>query len=118
VFKIAFSLNLLLLAFIVTNTVMAAELDPTKPFEYSGTMVGQEGIKNGFVLSSIVHGEGIHTAIINKKIYQLFDYIGEYKVSAINSDSVILRNKTERLKLNIFKRTGFKSKVIKNMVVD
>jgi MSHA biogenesis protein MshK len=118
VFKIAFSLNLWLLAFSVTNTLMAAELDPTKPFEYSGAMVGQENSKNGFVLSSIVHGEGIHTAIINENIYQLFDYIGEYQITAINSDSVILRNKTERLTLNIFKHTGFKSRVIKNMVVN
>ena len=117
-FKIAFTLNLLLLAFSVTNTLMAAELDPTKPFGYSGAMVGQENYKNGFVLSSIVHGEGIHTAVINENVYQLFDYIGEYQITAINSDSVILRNKTELLRLNIFKHTGFKSKVIKNMVVN
>jgi MSHA biogenesis protein MshK len=118
VFKVAFSLNLLLLAFSVTTTLMAAELDPTKPFEYSGATVGQENDKNGFVLSSIVHGEGIHTAVINQNIYQLFDYIGEYQITAINSDSVILSNKAERLRLNIFKHAGFKSKVIKNMVVD
>jgi|TARA_B100000767_G_C19717947_1_gene515833 MSHA biogenesis protein MshK len=118
VFKIAFSLNLLLLAFTVAKTSSAAELDPTKPFEYSGAIIGQENSNNGFVLSSIVHGDGIHTAVINKNIYQLFDYIGEYKITAINSDSVILRNKSERLKLNIFKHTGFKSKVIKNMVVN
>lgn len=70
------------------------------------------------MLSSIIHGDGIYTVIINKKIYHIFDYIDEYKITAINSDSVILRSKSERLKLNIFKRTGFESKVIKNMVVD
>ena len=106
------------LAVVGVNVSTATEQDPTKPFEYSNTIIGQKDINKGFVLSSIIHGDGIHTAIINKKIYRIFDYIDEYKITAINSDSVILRSKSERLKLSIFKRTGFESKVIKNMVVN
>jgi MSHA biogenesis protein MshK len=118
VFKATISCICLTLAVVVVNESTATEQDPTKPFEYSNIMTGQKNINKGFVLSSIIHGDGIHTAVINKKIYHIFDYIDEYKITAINSDSVILRSKSERLKLSIFKRTGFESKVIKNMVVN
>ena len=46
----------------------------------------------------------------------MFDYVGEYRITAINSHSVILRSKTKRLKINIFKNTGFKSTVVASTV--
>jgi MSHA biogenesis protein MshK len=118
VFKAAINCIYLVLTVVIVNVALASEQDPTKPFEYSNTIIGQKDINKGFVLSSIIHGDGIHTAIINKKIYRIFDYIDEYQITAINSDSVILRSKTERLKLNVFKRAGFTSKVINNTVVN
>lgn len=98
---------------------LAADVDPTRPFGVSSfgsdSQLKRDG---GFRLTSIIHGDGIHTAVISGKIYKVFDYVGEYRITAINSHSVILRSKTKRLKINIFKNTGFKSTVVANMVAN
>lgn len=111
-----------LLSILTSSISVAAEADPTRPFGVSdmGGINGNVQLtpESGFTLSSIIHGDGIHTAVINGKIYKMFDYIGEYKVTAINSHSVILRSKSKRLKINIFKSKGFKSHVLKDNVVE
>ena len=96
---------------------LAAYIDPTKPFGVTGSSNNSQ-LKNkaGFKLTSIIHGDGIHTAVINGKIYQMFDYLGEYRITGINSHSVILRSKVKRLKLKIFNSKGFQSKVVENTV--
>ncbi|KGJ94314.1 hypothetical protein [Colwellia psychrerythraea] len=97
----------------------AADTDPTRPFGVNGSgsinLLKRDG---GFVLSSIIHGDGIHTAVINGKIYKMFDYVDEYRITAINSHSVILRSKSKRLKINVFKSKGFKSNVVDNTVAN
>ena len=112
-------LSVLLLILLSSSISHAADVDPTKPFGTSGSGVnGQEPRDGGFVLSSIIHGDGIHTAVINGEIYKMFDYIGEYRITAINSHSVILRSTTKRLKINIFKNKGFTSNVVVNTVAN
>lgn len=96
---------------------IAASVDPTRPFGMSGSGDGLYIDKeNGYKLTSIIHGDGIHTAVINGKIYKMFDYVGEYRITAINSHSVILRNKSERRKLYIFNSKGFTSNVVETAV--
>ena len=96
----------------------AASVDPTRPFGVSGSGSSQLKSEESFKLTSIIHGDGIHTAVINGKIYKMFDYVGEYRITAINSHSVILRTESKRLKINVFKSDGFKSHVIENTVVN
>lgn len=97
----------------------SADVDPTRPFGVSGSgSISQLKRDGGFVLSSIIHGDGIHTAVINGKIYKMFDYVDEYRITAINSHSVILRSKSKRLKINVFKSKGFKSNVVDNTVAN
>ena len=123
VFKTQFNSIFIVLLFLITllpSTVSLAEsVDPTRPFGMSGsgdnTYVKREG---GFILTSIIHGDGIHTAVIDGKIYKMFDYVGEYRITAINSHSVILRSKTKRLKIDIFKSKGFKSNIVENTVAN
>lgn len=105
---------------VLTSTLsLAADVDPTRPFGVSGTGINSPLKRDtSFVLTSIIHGDGIHTAVINGKIYKMFDYVGEYRITAINSHSVILRSKSKRLKINIFNRTGFKSNVVENTVAN
>ena len=91
-------------------TAFAADVDPTGPFGLkvsSPAMVGEKKL----VLESIIHGNGIHTVVINGKVLKMFDTIGEYKITAVNDKSVILRSETERLKLTIFKNN-----IVKNVV--
>ncbi len=98
---------------------MAADTDPTRPFGVSGSgNNGSLSANEGLQLTSIIHGDGIHTAVINGKIYKMFDYVGEYRITAINSHSVIMRSKTKRLKIDIFKHQGFKSNVVENTVAN
>jgi len=103
----------------VSANSLAADTDPTRPFGASES-TGNAQLKRdgGFQLTSIIHGDGIHTAVINGKIYKMFDYVGEYRITAINSHSVILRSKTKRLKINVFKNKGFKSHVVESTVAN
>lgn len=104
---------------LASSVSVAADVDPTRPFGMTGSSSNNQIKRDGgFLLSSIIHGDGIHTAVINGKIYKMFDYVGEYRITAINSHSVILRSKSKRLKINIFKSKGFKSNVVENTVAN
>jgi MSHA biogenesis protein MshK len=115
----------LLFAYIILSVIilllpiqsMATDTDPTGPFGVSGNN-GSLSPNGGLQLTSIIHGDGIHTAVINGKIYKMFDYVGEYRITAIISHSVIMRSKTKRLKIDIFKHQGFKSNVVENTVAN
>ena len=123
VFKTQFNPIFIAILFVITvlpsTTSFAASVDPTRPFGMSGsgdnTYIKREG---GFILTSIIHGDGIHTAVIDGKIYKMFDYVGEYRITAINSHSVILRSKAKRLKIDVFKSKGFKSNIVENTVAN
>ncbi|PKG85250.1 hypothetical protein CXF85_06555 [Colwellia sp. 75C3] len=110
---------LVVVTLLTSFVTLAADVDPTRPFGVSGSSSNSE-IKrvDGFVLTSIIHGDGIHTAVINGKIYKMFDYIGEHRITAINSHNVILRSKSERLKISVFKSKGFKSNVVEKSVAN
>ena len=95
---------------------MASELltvDPTRPFGQSAESSNGEQLINGLVLQSIIHGDDIHTVVVSGKILKMFDYIDEYQLTAVNDKSVILRSKTQRIKLNIFKGNLVKVSVAK-----
>lgn len=79
----------------------AQNVDPTKPFSgVTSTASGEQ--KKALVLESIIHGDGIHTVVINGKKLQVGDTIGEHRLVAVNDASVVLRSDTERLKLHVF----------------
>jgi len=105
------SLALCLVA-MMTTQVSATQFDPTRPFGHSApSTVTSDGKK--MVLESIIHGDGIHTVVISGKVLKTFDYIGEYQLTAVNDQSVILRSKTKRLKLTIFTSNIVKASVVK-----
>lgn len=97
-----FKLLVLLLAlFTINNTFAVSFSDPTKPLVGSSRSVfGPQ--KTDLVLKSIIHGNGIHTVIINNQLMKIGDSIGEYKLIAVNDNSVILRSSEERKKLFLF----------------
>ncbi len=107
--------HILLLSCIVALTssqAFAVKVDPTRPFAHK---VSFTVIPNGkkMVLESIIHGDGVHTVVISGKVLKPFDYIGEYQLTAVNNQSVILRSKTERLTLNVFKSNIVKTSAAK-----
>lgn len=81
-----------------------AEVDPTKPFNniHSGSAntvtVNQEQLR----LDSIIHGNNVHTAVINGALLKVGDNIGEYTLVAVNDKSVVLSAEGERKELAIF----------------
>lgn len=87
-----------------------ASTDPTRPFGHSATSSISINEKK-LVLESIIHGDGIHTVVINGEVLKTFDHIGEYQLTAVNDQSVILRSKTKQLKLQLFKSDLVKVKV-------
>jgi MSHA biogenesis protein MshK len=109
-FSQTFLLSIILLS--IASHASAAKVDPTRPFGHKGpsTIIP---INEQMVLESIIHGDGIHTVVISGKVLKTLDYIGEYQLTAVNDQSVILRSKTERLKLNVFKGSVVKQRVAK-----
>ena len=100
---------ILVCGFTGSITQVLADTDPTAPFGHSATSsVTTESKK--MVLESIIHGDGVHTVVINGMVLKTFDHIGEYQLTAVNDKSVILRSKTQRLKLHVFKRNVLKIK--------
>lgn len=94
-----FKIYLLILVVFSVQTLAAS--DPTKPFSgYSKIAKGKQ--QAGLVLKSIIHGEGVRTVIINNKVMKVGDNIGEYKLIAVNNNSVILRSDEGRKKLSLF----------------
>lgn len=104
-----FKLKLLLCAAITLQVYPAtANVDPTSPFG-KGSAKQVANLEDKLILESIIHGEGIHTAVINGKILKPLDTIGQYRLVAVNNDSVVLRSETERLKLYVFKASVLKN---------
>ncbi len=91
----------ILTALLVTGFSMAAT-DPTQPF--GRAVMGSAPVEkiNQMTLESIIHGNGVHTVIINGKLLKVGDYIGDFKLVAVNDKSVVLRSEDERKKLHIF----------------
>jgi len=110
VFKLTVSLVFSFLFF--SASLFAGNVDPTSPFGYSPTF-SQKAAEKKLVLESIIHGDGIHTVVINGKVLKPQDTIGEYKLTAVNDKSVVLRSKTQRLKLHIFKESAVNVSVVK-----
>lgn len=95
--------------FVLSINQVLANTDPTRPFGHSASAsVLPEGKK--LVLESIIHGDGVHTVVINGQILKPYDHIGEYQLTAVNDQSVVLRSKTQRLKLHVFKPNILKIK--------
>jgi MSHA biogenesis protein MshK len=108
VFKVTTSF-ILCFGFACSITEVLAETDPTRPFGPSATSSVTANEKK-LVLESIIHGDGVNTAIINGKVLKTLDHIGEYQLTAVNAQSVILQSKTQRLKLRVFKSNILKIK--------
>lgn len=101
---------ILVCGFTCSISQVLADTDPTVPFGHSATSSSVTPENNKLVLESIIHGDGIHTAVINGMVLKTLDHIGEYQLTAVNDQSVILRSKTQRLKLHIFKQNVLKIK--------
>lgn len=97
---------------LATANSYAAKVDPTGPFGHSGSL-SQVAAEKKLVLESIIHGNGIHTVVISGKVMKTNDTIGEYRLTAVNDKSVILRSDTQRLKLHIFKENVVNVHVVK-----
>jgi len=113
VFKSTFICLFVGIVILMTTQIFAAQFDPTRPFGHSASTAATPGGKK-LVLESIIHGDGIHTVVISGKVLKTFDYIGEYQLTAVNDQSVILRSKTKRLKLTVFKSSIVKPSVASN----
>lgn len=97
---------------LTSSPSFSAKVDPTRPFGHRGLQtVTPEGKK--LVLESIIYGDGIYTAVVSGKVMKVNDYIGEYKLTALNKKSAILRSETQRIELNIFKENLVKASVAK-----
>ncbi len=108
-FKIALTIYLTLFAM---NIAIAGNVDPTRPFNHRASSNTDLKVKK-LILESIIHGDGIHTAVINGKMLKPGESIREYRLVAVNDDSVVLRSATDRLKLFVFKGSVFKRVVVK-----
>ncbi len=102
-FKNFYLIKILISVLILASSSVWAGVDPTKPFGVSVNAAGLQVTKKGpLILESIIHGDKIHTVVINGQVMQVGDTIGEHRLVAVNDDSVVLRTPTERVKLSVF----------------
>ena len=98
----------------MTFIVSAQNNDPTKPLSAGGgpsSMCKTEvATKSKLILESIIHGFEVHTAVINGQVLKVGDFIRQYKLVAVNNNSVVLRSAEKRLKLSVFSSVVVKSK--------
>jgi hypothetical protein len=90
----------------ITFNISAASNDPTKPFGYS-TVSGNIA-ENKLVLQSIVQGNGTRTAVINGSLIKQGETFGQYKLTQIDDNSVVLQDGSDHIKLYLFKNTVLK----------
>jgi MSHA biogenesis protein MshK len=110
--KVILFLFLFVLFLTAGKATYAVKVDPTRPFGHKASSVtASKG--NKLVLESIIHGNGISTVVISGKVLKILDYIGEYQLTDVNKESVVLRSKTERIKLSVLKRNVVKVSVAK-----
>lgn len=107
-FKYAINLFVIFTAINVSILASAANIDPTKPFGQGVASLNNDVVTNKLVLQSIIHGDDLHTAVINGKIVKPGEFIGQYRVVAVNDVSVVLRSDDERIKLYVFKQSIIK----------
>jgi len=107
-----FTMVLFCASILFSATVYSANVDPTGPFGHRGSS-SQMATEEKLILESIIHGDGIHTVVINGKVMKPNDTIGEYRLTAVNDKSVVLRSETQRIKLHVFKENVVNVSVIK-----
>ena len=101
VLKLALTLILCVPSYVNANN---KGLDPTKPL-FGGESAQIMNVGEKLILEGIFHGShggNTHTVIINGQSLKVNDTIGEYRLVAVNDDSVVLRSSDKRLKLAIF----------------
>lgn len=84
----------------------ANNVDPTKPLTFKAGDVSihpkYANENKKLTLEAIIHGKGIHTAVINNQKLQVGDRIGEYRLVAVNDNNAVLRSKTDKIRLHVF----------------
>ena len=99
-----YKLFITFLTLFIVSLIARAEIDPTKPFSNvnssssNATIVNQESLR----LDSIIHGNNVHTAVINGTLLKVGDNIGEYILVAVNDKTVVLSFEGERKELAVF----------------
>lgn len=101
-YKLFSLLGLCILNLTLVAQASAREIDPTKPLSDYQLIENKLVGKKSLVLDAIIHGDKIHTALINNTALQVGDSYGEYTLVAVNDDSVLLRTDDETIKLYIF----------------
>ena len=98
-----FKLLIVVLCVFFLPLVVGAEVDPTKPF--NETVSNRNTLNTNteqLRLNSIIHGNSVHTAIINGRLLKVGDPIGEYILIQVNDKSVVLSSDDERKVLTVF----------------
>lgn len=76
-------------------------LDPTKPL-FGSKQATVVKVGNKLALESILRSGSSATAIINGKALKVNDNIGEYRLTKINNDSVVLSSPEKEVRLSLF----------------
>lgn len=95
-FNLFFSLTMFLLFFVAAEA-MGAMRDPTRPPSYRGSFQS-ESLDREFKISAIFFGEKNKSVIIEDILFTVGDKVSGYTITAINRDSVELRDKNGEFK--------------------
>ena len=97
---------------IMPHQAFSAKVDPTRPFGHKGlTTITPEG--KALVLESIISGDGVKTVVVSGNILKMHDYIGEYQLIEVKTQSVVLSSESDQVELTLFKDNLIKVSITK-----
>ncbi len=84
----------------LSSVATAQELDPTKPF--TKVALDKDSVQKNFKLYSVIISGQSKKAMINNQVLAIGDSLGEFKVTDILKNSVILTSSSESIELSLF----------------
>lgn len=93
-------ISLIVLFLASASGANAQELDPTKPF--TKVALDKDSVQENFKLYSVIISGRSKKAMINDKVLSIGDTLGEFKVTNILKNSVILTSSSETIELALF----------------
>lgn len=86
----------------VNVTAKTSLVDPTKPLHFKSAVHKKKQIAALPKLQSILDDGKQRRAILNNQLYKTGQWIGEYQITAINRDTLFLRDKKRLYKLSLY----------------
>lgn len=100
---------IVLILLIVSPLIGAQQLDPTRPLSSVGQAKSSTEKNNELILQSIINNGHDNNVVISGRLYKVGERVGQYRLTAIKNNSVVLTSRTKTITLGLFSEVVVKS---------